>query len=90
MPRERAATGTPEEWLVRARSNLARAAQPKPEAALWEDVCFDCQQAAEKAVKAVLVRYDIEFPKTHDIRALLTLLERARYDSSAATRSTAM
>lgn len=42
------------EWLRRACSNLARARADRsvPEA-LYEDLCFDAQQAAEKAIKAV-------------------------------------
>lgn len=74
MPRKRAATGTPHDWLRRAKSNLARAKQAKPKEVFWEDLCFDAQQAAEKAIKAVLTRREIDFPKTHDIRELLTLL----------------
>jgi HEPN domain-containing protein len=34
-------------------------------------VAFHCQQAAEKFLKAFLVRHQIEFPKTHDIARLL-------------------
>lgn len=74
MPRKKAATGTPQDWLRRAKGNLARAKQAKPKEAFWEDLCFDAQQAAEKAIKAVLTRREIDFPKTHDIRELLTLL----------------
>ena len=61
-------------WMKRAHSNLARAKQEKPEAVVWEDMCFDAQQAAEKAVKAVLVLRDVDFPKSHDIGDLLALL----------------
>lgn len=55
-------------WLKRARSNLARAKADRhlPEV-LYEDLCFDARQAAEKAIKAVLVYKKIPFPKTHDI-----------------------
>lgn len=74
MPRKKASIGTPQDWLRRARGNLARAKQVKPKEAFWEDLCFDAQQAAEKATKAVLTRREIDFPKTHDIRELLTLL----------------
>lgn len=74
MPPKKASIGTPPDWLRRAKSNLARAKQAKPKAAFWEDLCFDAQQAAEKAIKAVLTRREIDFPKTHDIRELLTLL----------------
>ena len=68
-------TGKPEDWLRRARGNLARAKQTKPKDAFWEDLCFDAQQAAEKAIKSVLVFRRIEFRKTHDLRGLLTVLE---------------
>ena len=77
MQRESGRIGTPEEWLNRARSNLAIAKQPKPAEVVWEDLCFDAQQAAEKAIKAVLVSKKIEFPKTHNIRALLNILHQS-------------
>ena len=38
-------------------------------------VGFHAQQAAEKYLKALLTRHQIEFPKTHVIRRLLILLE---------------
>ena len=42
-----------------------------------EDLCFNAQQAAEKAIKALLIQRDAGFPYVHDIAALLTVLERA-------------
>lgn len=36
-------------------------------------ICFHCQQAAEKYVKAVLIQARVDFPKTHDIEQLLDL-----------------
>jgi HEPN domain-containing protein len=68
----------PREWLRRAVSNLvrARADRPSPDV-LYDDLCFDAQQAAEKAIKAVLVHRSIDFPKTHDIGRLLTLATQA-------------
>ena len=70
------------EWLRRARSNLARAraGRSAPEV-LYEDLCFDAQQAAEKAIKAVLVHRQISFPKTHDIIDLLTILQRSELEA---------
>lgn len=60
--------------MRRARSNLAQArlGVGLPDV-LLEDLCFQAQQAAEKAIKAVLVHRSIDFPKTHDINRLLTL-----------------
>jgi HEPN domain-containing protein len=75
MPRDPNEVGTPHDWLRRAKSNLIRAKQPKPEEVLWEDLCFDTQQAAEKALKAALLARGIPFRFVHDIAELLTLLE---------------
>lgn len=64
----------PREWLNRARSNLvlARAAE---EGIYLEDLCFNLQQAAEKAIKALLIKHGVAFPYVHDIGELLILLE---------------
>jgi len=75
MPRDPNEVGTPHDWLRRPKSNLIRAKQPKPEEVLWEDLCFDTQQAAEKALKAVLLARGIPFRFVHDIAELLTFLE---------------
>lgn len=67
--------GDPVEWLRHARSNLARCRGDRrlPEV-LFEDLCFDAQQAAEKGIKAVLVLRGKRFPKTHDLSELLELV----------------
>ena len=80
MPPDRSKTGSPEDWLKRARSNLARAKLPKLDEALWEDYCFDAQQAAEKALKALLLFNKIPFRFVHDIAELLTLLEQNGFE----------
>jgi HEPN domain-containing protein len=69
------------EWLRRARSNLSRAKADRdlPEV-LYEDLCFDAQQAAEKSLKAVLVHRRLGFPRTHDINVLLGLLRNCGVD----------
>ena len=60
--------------MRRARSNLARARSDRglPEV-LFEDLCFDAQQAGEKAIKAVLLHVGVRFQRTHAIVELLTL-----------------
>lgn len=68
--------GSAEEWLNRAKSNLALAKQPKSEEIYFEDLCFETQQAAEKALKAVLISKKITFRFVHDLAELLTLLEQ--------------
>src|SRR5438876_12414952 len=76
MRRKRLPPNDPREWLNRAASNLTRAKAVFPEAYL-EDLCFDAQQAAEKAIKAVFVGRGIGFPFVHDLTRLLTRLEQA-------------
>lgn len=68
----------PREWLNRARSNLTRAATTGGIPGTYlEDACFDAQQAAEKAIKAVLVQMGMEFPFIHNLAQLLLLVEQA-------------
>lgn len=66
----------PEEWLRHAQSdlNLAQLARSRPDV-LAEQICFHAQQAAEKALKAVLLHRGVSFPLTHDIEELLELAE---------------
>jgi hypothetical protein len=61
MPPERFSPDDPREWLNRARSNLALAKAQIPDVYL-EDLCFDAQQAAEKALKALLIKREVVFP----------------------------
>ncbi len=65
-------------WLKRARSNLERAKIGKvSQGILYEDLCFDAQQAVEKSLKAILIKLNQSFPKTHSIGILLKLIEEA-------------
>lgn len=72
--------GSAGDWMVRARSDLAIATTPLPENALYEDLCFHAQQAAEKALKAVYQHYEWEFQYTHDLNKLITGLEQRGLD----------
>ncbi|MBM4308689.1 MAG: HEPN domain-containing protein [Deltaproteobacteria bacterium] len=74
MP-ERYSPDDPREWLNRAQSNLALA-KTEGSGIYLEDLCFHAQQAAEKAVKALLIKQAVEFPYVHDLAELLTLLEQ--------------
>jgi HEPN domain-containing protein len=76
MSPERFPPDDPREWLNRARSSLALAKTRPPEAYL-EDLCFEAQQAAEKAIKALLFKQGVVFPYVHDLARLLTILEEA-------------
>jgi HEPN domain-containing protein len=65
----------PREWLNRAKSNL-RQARSETEGVYLEDLCYDAQQAAEKAIKAVLIHRKVRFPYVHDLAELVTLLRQ--------------
>jgi HEPN domain-containing protein len=65
MPRERFEPDDPREWVARARGNIVIARNLIPGVEL-EDLCFNAQQAAEKALKAVLLKLGVDFPYTHD------------------------
>ena len=73
---ERFPADDPREWMNRARSSLLMAKNRVPQVYL-EDLCFEAQQAAEKAVKALMIKRGIDFPYVHDLARLLSLLKEA-------------
>lgn len=81
----------PREWLNRARSNLAKARiASDTEFVYFEDLCFDVQQAAEKAIKAVMIHLGVQFPYIHDLTRLLELVEQANLDVPASIKRAGM
>ncbi|MDP3105709.1 MAG: HEPN domain-containing protein [Candidatus Methanoperedens sp.] len=62
------------QWIKIADRDLIAAEQGlKANIIISEGICFHCQQAVEKYLKAFLVKYQIEFPKTHSIMTLINL-----------------
>ena len=62
------------EWIELADQDEASARylagmRPMP----LEVICFHCQQAAEKTLKAVLAKHGQEIPRTHDLLELLDI-----------------
>ena len=64
----------PDAWIRHAESDLAFA-RAKPKGALPEHRCWHAQQAAEKALKAVLVARGAEIAHTHNLNILLRALK---------------
>ena len=63
-----------QEWIDLAQQDEASARfllrmRPLP----LEVICFHCQQAAEKLMKAVLAKHGLDIPNTHDLPFLLDL-----------------
>jgi HEPN domain-containing protein len=63
--------GSAQEWLLRAKGDLALASTPLPPGAFYEDLCFHAQQAAEKALKAIYLDRGWTFSYVHDLEKLL-------------------
>jgi HEPN domain-containing protein len=73
MSEQRFGPDDPREWLRRAKGNLRLASASDPEVP-FEELCYNAQQAAEKAIKAVLIRLGRPFPYTHNLKRLLDLI----------------
>ena len=59
-------------WLTKARNDLLNADNNlKSEEVPFDTVCFHCQQAAEKLLKAFLVGKGQAYPITHDLFLIL-------------------
>ena len=61
------------EWMRHARSDLVITKLIDDEEITPEILAFHAQQAVEKALKALLVQRQVDFPRTHVIGVLLTL-----------------
>ena len=64
------------EWVRKADLDLRTVDRLFSEDPFRDIVSFHAQQAAEKYLKALLTRHQIEFPKTHELRRLLELLSK--------------
>ncbi len=60
------------QWLAKARNDLLNADNNLNAADIpFDTVCFHCQQAAEKVLKAYLVAQGKAYPTTHDLLHIL-------------------
>ena len=75
----RPAQGSAYDWLRRAEASLALA-RAQGEGILLEDLCYQAQQAAEKAMKALFIARRREFPFIHDLDRLALGLEQIGFD----------
>ncbi len=62
-----------QQWLYRANEdiNVMLTLSRENIDSYTSTICFHCQQAVEKFLKAILVFHKIDFPKTHDVDFLL-------------------
>ena len=67
------------EWIEKAENDLTTAAHTilLRENAPTDTICFHVQQCIEKYLKTILVLRMIDFPKTHNLTLLMTMIPEA-------------
>jgi HEPN domain-containing protein len=63
-------------WIERAKSSLEISKIAVSDNVYYEDLCYQAQQAVEKALKGLLIYYGVEPEFTHNIGILLADLEK--------------
>jgi len=87
-PREQVKLKILGEWLRKAQDDMAVAEHLVLDEAIFPNaVTFHCQQAAEKFIKAFLAWSEVDFPKTHDLTDLLSLVVLANEQLAADIRA---
>ena len=61
------------EWLRKADEDIDFAASVIDDSSFYAQICFHFHQGAEKYLKSVIIAYDLEFKKIHDLPMLLKL-----------------
>ena len=61
------------EWLQKAEEDFQFACSVIEDSPFYAQICFHFHQAAEKFLKSLIIAYDLEFKKIHDLSVLLKL-----------------
>jgi HEPN domain-containing protein len=79
MPENNKAAIVAREWMAKADNDLKNAAHTLKlgDRCPTDTVCFHAQQCVEKYLKGFLVILEKEFPHTHDIETLVSLLPKS-------------
>lgn len=74
-------------WIHKAESDFqnARILHRQRKTLLPDNICWSCQQSAEKYLKAYLVRHKLEYPRRHDLVQLRNLCADSDPDFSLIT-----
>jgi HEPN domain-containing protein len=80
QPPDEAVDALVAEWVRKADLDFHTVVHLAPEDAFRDIVVFHAQQATEKYLKALLTKRQVEFPKTHEIRRLLELLDASDHE----------
>lgn len=64
------------QWTLKAENDLLNVTNNlQAEQTPWDTVCFHCQQAVEKYIKAIMVVHGQEVPRTHDLEQVYNLIQ---------------
>ena len=62
-------------WKTKAENDFTAASDLfKAESSATDAICFHCQQAVEKYLKALLINCEMKFQRTHDLIVLAEIL----------------
>lgn len=61
------------EWLKRADEDFEFAASLVEDSPFYAQICFHFHQAVEKYLKTLIIAWDLEFKKIHDLPILLKM-----------------
>jgi len=63
-------------WMEKAENDLRNATHTLTlqEDCPFDTVCFHAQQCVEKRLKAILLRFGVDVPRTHDLRVILQMV----------------
>jgi HEPN domain-containing protein len=65
----------PHDWLLKADRDFGLASLAHRHSPEYPDlICYHCQQAAEKYLKALVVHFGLPLRKTHDLEDLLDII----------------
>lgn len=65
----------PHDWFIKADRDLGMAKSGQIHTPEYSDlICYHCQQAAEKYLKALVIYHGLPLRKTHDLEELLDIL----------------
>ena len=66
-----------DQWLSKAEEDFGYASSSLEESLeFYAQICYHFHQAAEKYLKAYIIKYDLEFKRIHDLLELLDICSK--------------
>jgi len=71
------------EWIKKADEDFDFAGSVIEDSSFYAQICFHFHQASEKYLKALIIAWDLEFKKIHDLPVLLKICLKKSTDLEA-------